>query len=154
MCGFAQLIKGSTKGVTFKVGVVVVKGQAVQYSGIGLAEFLFRNISLLTEVCKDSQFKVKIVVFTAVLGFVGIELSQVSQLFAIGLCLSGLRICNLDNGKKVLVCILVYRGIAVHILGYGGIVVCSMVRNLSIRCALASKINSNAIQVYKMNLVE
>lgn len=42
---------------------------------MGLAEFLFGNISLLTKVRKDSQFEVKVVVFTAVLGFVGIELS-------------------------------------------------------------------------------
>jgi len=43
-----------------------------------LAKFLFRNISLLAEVRKDGQFKVKVIVFTAVLGFVGIELGQVS----------------------------------------------------------------------------
>jgi hypothetical protein len=50
----------------------------VQYSEISLAEFLFRNISLPTEVRKDSKFKVKVIVFTTVLGFVSIELSQVS----------------------------------------------------------------------------
>jgi hypothetical protein len=43
-----------------------------------LAKFLFRNISLLIEVRKDSEFKVKVIVFTAILGFVSIELSQVS----------------------------------------------------------------------------
>ena len=47
----------------------------MQYSGINLAEFLFRNISLLTKVHKDSQFEVKIVIFITVLRFVGIELS-------------------------------------------------------------------------------
>jgi hypothetical protein len=40
-----------------------------------LAKLLFRNISLLIEVRKDSQFEVKVVIFTVVLGFVGIELS-------------------------------------------------------------------------------
>ena len=40
-----------------------------------MAKFLFRNISLLVEVRKDGQFKVKVVVFTAILRFVGIELS-------------------------------------------------------------------------------
>jgi hypothetical protein len=43
-----------------------------------LAEFLFRNISLLIKVRKDSQFKVKVVIFTAILKFISIELSQVS----------------------------------------------------------------------------
>jgi hypothetical protein len=47
----------------------------MQYSGIGLAEFLFRNISVPIEVCKDSKFKVKVIVFTTILKFVGIELS-------------------------------------------------------------------------------
>ena len=72
---FAQLVKGDTKGVTLKVSIVVVKCQAAQYSRVGLAELLFRNISLLIKVRKDSQFKIKIVVFTAVFGFVGIKLS-------------------------------------------------------------------------------
>ena len=40
-----------------------------------MAKLLFRNISLLTEVRKDSQFKVKIVIFTAVFRFVSVELS-------------------------------------------------------------------------------
>jgi len=40
-----------------------------------LAKLLFRNIGLLIEVRKDSQFEVKVVVFTAILGFVGVELS-------------------------------------------------------------------------------
>ena len=87
---FIQLIKGNTKGVTLKVSIVVVKGQATQYSGIGLAKFLFRNISLLIEVYKDSQFKVKVIFFTAILGFVSIEFSQVSQLFTINLYLGSL----------------------------------------------------------------
>ena len=47
----------------------------MQYNKIDLAEFLFRNISLLIEVRKDSQFKVEIVIFTAVFRFIGIELS-------------------------------------------------------------------------------
>ena len=47
----------------------------MQYSGVGLAELLFRNISLLIKVHKDGQFEIKIVVFTTVLRFVGIELS-------------------------------------------------------------------------------
>ena len=42
-----------------------------------MAEPLFRNISLLAKVRKDGQFKVKVVIFTAILGFVGIELSQI-----------------------------------------------------------------------------
>ena len=74
-CSFIQLIKGNTEGVTFKINIIVIKGQAVQYNKVSLAEFLFRNISLLTKVCKNSQFKVKVVVFTAVLGFIGVELS-------------------------------------------------------------------------------
>ena len=40
-----------------------------------MAKFLFRNISLPIEVRKDSKFKVKVIVFTAILGFVSIELS-------------------------------------------------------------------------------
>ena len=40
-----------------------------------MAKLLFRNIGLLTEVRKDGQFKVKVVVFTAILGFVSVELS-------------------------------------------------------------------------------
>jgi hypothetical protein len=47
----------------------------VQYSKIGLAKFLFRNISLLIKVHKDSQFKVKVIIFTTILRFVSIELS-------------------------------------------------------------------------------
>ena len=139
MYSFTQLIKGNTKGVTLKVGVVVVKGQATQYSGIGLAKFLFRNISLLIEVRKNSQFKVKVIIFTAVLEFVGIELSQVSQLLTIGLYLGSLQIYNLGDGR-VLVRILVYRGITV--------------RNLRVRYALACKINSKTTSVYRANLVK
>ena len=161
---FVQLIKGNTKGVTLKVGVVVVKCQAAQYSRVGLAKLLFRNIGLLTTVRKDSQFKVEIVVFTAILRFVGIELSQVSQLLTIGPCLGRLRIYNLriyslriynlqiynlNNGGN-LVRILVCGGIIVCNLGYRGI----MVRNLSIRYTLAYKINSKTTQVYRTNLVK
>ena len=47
----------------------------MQHGRVGLAELLFRNIGLLIKVYKDSQFKVKIVIFTAVLRFVGIKLS-------------------------------------------------------------------------------
>ena len=137
MCSFIQFIKWYTKGVTFKIGVVVVKYQAAQYGRVGLAELLFRNISLLIKVCKDGQFKVKIVIFTAVLRFVSIELSQVSQLLTIGLHLSRLRIYNLSN-RSILFYILVYRGITVHSLGYRGITV----YKLSTRCTLAHKINS------------
>ena len=71
---FTQLIKKNTKGVTLEVGVVVVECQAAQYNKVGLAKLLFRNISLLAKVYKNSQFKVKIVIFTAVLRFVSIEL--------------------------------------------------------------------------------
>ena len=143
---FAQLIKGNTKGVAFKVSIVVVKYQAAQYGKIGLTKFLFRNISLLAKVRKNGQFKVKIIIFTAILRFISIELSQVSQLLAIGLYLGSLRIYNLSN-RRGLVRILVYR---VCNLGYGGI----MVRNLSTRCTLARKINSKAAQVYRTNLVK
>ena len=73
-----QLVKGDTKGVALKVGVVVVKYQATQYGRVGLAELLFRNVGLLITVRKDSQFKVEIIIFTAILRFVGVELSQVS----------------------------------------------------------------------------
>ena len=65
-----------------------------------------------------------------------------------------MRIYNLNNSGKVLVYILVYKGIIVYILGYRGIIVHNIVYNLSIRCALASKINSNATWVYGMNLVK
>ena len=53
----------------------MVKCQAAQHSRVGLAKPRFRNISLLIEVRKDSQFKVKVVVFTAIFRFVSIELS-------------------------------------------------------------------------------
>ena len=142
----------------------MVKGQAAQYSGIGLAKFLFRNIGLLIKVRKDSQFKVKVVVFTTILRFVSVKLSQVSQLLTIGLYLGKLQIYNLRiyglriyslriyslriyslqiynlNNRGNLVRILVYRGVVVH--------------NLSIRCTLASKINSNTTQVCRINLVK
>ena len=154
---FVQLVKSNTKGVTLEVNIVVVKYQAAQHSRVGLAEPLFRNISLLIEVCKDSQFEVKIVIFTAVLKFIAVELSQVSQLLAISPCLGGLRIYNLRiyglqiyslwiynlqiynlSNRGGLVRILIYRGITVRNLGHGGIAV----HNLSIRYALARKINS------------
>ena len=57
---------------------------------------------------------------------------------SIGPCLGRLRIYNLDNSGKVLVRILIYRGITVRILDYRGIIV----RNLGTRYTLARKINS------------
>ena len=137
ICSFAQLIKRNTKGVALKVNIVVVKGQAAQHHRIGLAEFLFGNISLLIKVRKDSQFEVKVVVFTAVLGFVGIELSQVGQLLTISLYLSWLRICNLG---RLRICSLGSKKV--------------LVRNLRIRCTLARKINSKITQIYRINLVK
>ena len=147
ICSFAQLVKRNTKGVTLKVSIVVVKYQAARHSRVGLAKLLFRNISLLTTVRKDSQFKVEIVVFTTILRFVGIELSQVSQLLTVGPYLGQLRIYNLriyslNNGGN-LVHILVCGGVIVRNLGYGGI----MVHNLSTRYTLASKVSSKAAQV-------
>ena len=171
---FAQLIKGNTKGVAFKINIVVVKYQAAQYNKVGLAKLLFRNISLLIKVHKNSQFKVKVIIFTAILKFVGIELSQINQLLTIGLYLGGLRIYSLRiyslqiyglriyslNNKRglvhvlgykgIAVCNLSYRGIAVRNLGYRGIVV----HNLNTRYALVHKINSKTVQVYKINLVK
>jgi hypothetical protein len=47
----------------------------MQYSRVGLAKFLFKNISLLIKVHKNNQFKVKVVIFTTVLKFVSVELS-------------------------------------------------------------------------------
>jgi hypothetical protein len=38
-----------------------------------LAKLLLRNISLLTEVCKDGQLKVEVIIFTAIFGFIGVE---------------------------------------------------------------------------------
>jgi len=42
----------------------------------------------------------------------------------------------------------------VRILGYRGIMVCSVVRNLRVGCILASKVNSKAALVYRANLVK
>ena len=126
---FIQLIKRNTRGVALEVSIVVVKCQAAQYSKVGLAKLLFRNISLLIKVCKDGQLKVKVIVFTAVLRFVSIELSQISQLLTIGLYLGSLRIYNLNNGS-ILVRILVYRGIIVY--------------SLKIGCSLTSRVSSKA----------
>ena len=47
----------------------------MQYSKIGLAKLLFKNISLLIKVRKDSQFEVEIIIFITILRFVGIKLS-------------------------------------------------------------------------------
>ena len=140
ICSFAQLIKKDTKRVTLKISVVIVMGQAVQYSRVGLAKLLFGNISLLIKVHKNSQFKVKIVVFTTVLKFINIELSQIGQLLTISLCLSKSPIYNLNNSRRVLVHILIYRGITVRILGYRGIAI----HSLKIGFALAYKINSKS----------
>jgi hypothetical protein len=43
-----------------------------------LTKLLLKNIGLLIEVCKDGQFKVEVVVFTAVFGFINIEFGQIS----------------------------------------------------------------------------
>jgi hypothetical protein len=64
-----------------------------------------------------------------------------------------LRIYSLGGGK-VLVRILVYRGIIVYILGYGGIIVYSVVYNLRVGYILASEVNSKAALVYRVNLVK
>jgi hypothetical protein len=58
------------------------------------------------------------------------------------------------GGGRVLVRILVCRGITVRILGYGGIIVRSVVRNLRVGCILASEVNSKAALVYGANLVK
>ena len=141
----------------------------MQHSRVGLAKFLFRNISLLIKVCKYSQFKVKVIIFTAVLKFISVELSQISQFLTVGfylgslqvynlngrgVLLNGLQICNLNNSGRVLVRILVYRGIAVYILDYRGIIVYSVVRNLRVEYILVSKVDSKAAQVCKINLVK
>ena len=108
--------------------------------GLPAPYYIPRQVCLtLIKVRKDSQFKVKIVVFTAILRFVGIELSQVSQFLTIGLYLGSLQIYNLNN-RRGLVCILVYGEI--------------IVRNLSTRYTLARKINSEIAQVYRTNLVK
>jgi len=64
-----------------------------------------------------------------------------------------LRIYSLGDGR-VLVRILVYRGIIVYILDYGGIIVCSVVRNLRVGYILASEVNFKAALVYGANLVK
>ena len=149
-----SLLKGTLRGLFLRLVQQWSKARPRNIVEQTLAELLFRNISLLIKVCKDSQFEVKVVVFIAVLRFVGIELGQVSQLLAVGLCLSGLwicglqiyslriyglQICDLNNGGN-LVRILVYRGVVVHNLGTG--------------CALARKINSKGTWVYRINLVK
>ncbi len=171
---FTQLIKRNTKGVTLEVGVIVVKGQAAQHGRVGLAKLLFRDISLLIEVYKDSQFKVKIIIFTTILRFVGIKLSQVGQLLAVGLCLGGLQVyglrvyslriysmwvCSLRiYGLRIYslriyrlwICSLNNRGSLVHILVYRGIIVYS----LRVGYGLANRISSKTTQVYRTNLVK
>ena len=162
-----SLLKGILRGLLLRLVQQWLSTRL--YSKVSLAELLFKNIGLLIKVCKDSQFKVKIVVFTAILRFISIELGQVGQLFTVGLYLSrlqiynlqiyslqiyslricslqicglriyGLRICDLNNGGD-LVCILVYRGIVVY--------------NLRVGCILANKVKSKAVWVYGTNLVE
>ena len=56
----------------------------------------------------------------------------------------------MSNSGKVLVRILIYRGIIVRILDYGGIIV----RNLGTRYTLARKINSKTTYVCRTNLVK
>jgi hypothetical protein len=55
---------------------------------------------------------------------------------------------------RVLVRILVYRGVIVRILGSGGIIVHSVVRNLRVGCILASEVNSKAAWVCGTNSVK
>ena len=142
----------------------MVKYQAAQHSKVGLTKFLFKNISLLAKVRKDSQFKVKIIIFTTVFRLVGIELSQVSQLLTIGLRLGGLRIynlqiCNLQIYSLRIRSLWIYSlrihdlnngSDLVHILVYRGIVV----RSLGVGCILANRVNSKATQVYGTNLIK
>jgi len=64
-----------------------------------------------------------------------------------------LRICDLNN-RGNLVRILVCRGITVRILGYGGIMVRSVVRNLRVGYILASEVSSKAAWVCGINLVK
>ena len=182
--GFIQLIKGNTKGVTLKVSVVVVKCQAAQYGRVGLAKLLFRNIGLLITVRKDSQFKVKIIVFTAILRFISVELCQISQLLTVGLYLDRLQIYNLRIYSLRIYSLQIYslriyslqiyslriyslricnlgsgRGL-VYILVCKGILVRNLgyrgitVRNLSTRYTLASKISPKAAYIYRINLVK
>ena len=42
-----------------------------------MTKLLLKNIGLLTEVRKDGQFEVEVVVFTAVFGFISVEFGQV-----------------------------------------------------------------------------
>ena len=86
------------------------------------------------------SLKLKLLFLLLYFRFIGIELSQVSQLLTIGLYLGSLRIYNLSDGRVLQVCILVYRGIIVY--------------NLRVRCALARKINSKTTWVCRTNLVK
>jgi hypothetical protein len=67
--------------------------------------------------------------------------------------LGRLRIYSL-GGRRVLVHILVCRGIIVYILGYRGIIFHSVVRNLRVEYILASEVNSKAALVYRVNLIK
>ena len=162
----------------------MVKCQAIQYSGVGLAKLLFRNIGLLTKVCKNNQFKVKIIIFTAVLRFIGIELSQVGQLLTISLYLGrlwiynlriyslqvyslriyslriyGLWICNLRIYGLWIYSLWIYSLWIYSLNSRGDLVHILVYRgvvvcNLRVGYILASKVSSKAAQVYKISLVE
>ena len=108
-----------------------------------------------------SQLKVKVVVFTTILGFINIEFGQINQLLAIGPCLGGLQVCDLSNrwvlliNKGILVYILSSRGIIVYnkgvlvyILSFKSIIV----YNLGVRRALAYKVNLKATLIYSLDL--
>jgi hypothetical protein len=111
-----------------------------------LTELLFKNISLLIKVCKDSQFKVEVVVFTTILRLIGIELGQVSQLPSVSPCLSGLDACDLSD-KRVL---LIDEGVLVCILSSGSITV----RNLGFKRAPVCKIDLEATLTRSLNLIK
>ena len=111
-----------------------------------MTELLFKNISLLIKVYKDSQFKVEVVVFTIILRLIGIKLGQVSQLLSVSPCLSGLDACDLSD-KRVL---LINEGVLVCILSFGSITV----RNLGFKRAPAYKIDLKATLTRSLNLIE
>ena len=111
-----------------------------------MTKLLFKNISLLAEVRKDSQLEVEVIVFTTILRLINIELGQVSQLPSISLCLSGLDACDLSD-KRVL---LIYKGVLVRILSSKSITV----RNLRFRRAPAYKIDLEATLTRSLNLIK
>jgi hypothetical protein len=111
-----------------------------------LIELLFKNISLLIKVYKDSQLEVEVIVFTIILRLIGIELGQVSQLSFISLCLSSLNAYDLSNGRVLLI----NEGVLVRILSSGSIIVC----NLRFKRAPAYKIDLKATLTYSLNLIK